>query len=117
MSGGSGRRGGARLAVVACGFAVVASAAGCASKYQKVEDSFSQTINCATARADIQKLESEKVSKTTEGAVGASYALPTTIIVGAITGTGGANYDVGSGEYNRKIDERIGDIKETCNIQ
>jgi hypothetical protein len=44
------------------------------------------------------------------------YALPTTIIMGAITGTGGAAYDVGNGDYNRKIDERIDRIRSTCNI-
>jgi hypothetical protein len=45
------------------------------------------------------------------------FALPTTIIVGSITGTAGAQYEVGTGEYNRKIDERIGDIKETCKLE
>jgi hypothetical protein len=48
--------------------------------------------------------------------VGLSYALPTTIFIGAIAGTGGAKYDVGSGEYNKKIDERIVDIRSTCRI-
>jgi len=45
-----------------------------------------------------------------------SYALPTTIIMGAITGTGGAKYDVGTGDYNRKIDERIDQIRSTCKM-
>jgi hypothetical protein len=49
--------------------------------------------------------------------VGLSYALPTTIFVGALTGAGGAKYDVGSGAYNRKIDERIADIRSTCRIR
>ncbi len=42
--------------------------------------------------------------------------MPTTIIMGAITGTGGAAYDVGNGDYNRKIDERIDRIRSTCKI-
>jgi hypothetical protein len=106
-----------RLALIACGVAVVASAAGCASKYEKVEDSFAQPINCSTARADIQDLQAEKVDKATEAAMGLKFALPTTIVLGAITGTAGAQSDVGSGEYNRKIEERIGNIKSTCNLQ
>ena len=105
----------ARLVLVACGLAVVVSA--CASRYQKVEDSFAQPINCATARADIQDLQAEKVGKATEAAEGMKFALPTTIVLGAITGTAGAQYEVGTGEYNRKIDERIGNIKSTCNLQ
>jgi hypothetical protein len=36
--------------------------------------------------------------------------------MGAIPGTGGAAYDVGNGDYNRKIDERIDRIRSTCNI-
>jgi hypothetical protein len=108
---------GARLGLIACGLAVAASAAGCASKYAKVEESFAQPINCATARADIQDLHAEKVSKATQAAEGLKFALPTTIIVGAITGTAGAQYEVGTGEYNRKIDEQIANIKSTCNLQ
>ena len=108
---------GARLTVIACGTAALSLAAGCAQKYQKVEDSFAKPINCSTARADIQWLQSNKVDKATEAVEGAKFALPTTIIVGAITGTAGAQYEVGTGEYNRKIDERIADIKETCKLQ
>ena len=106
----------ARLTLAACGMAAVILAAGCAQKYKKVEDSFAQPINCSTARADIQWLQSNKVDKATEAVEGAKFALPTTIIVGAITGTGGAQYEVGTGEYNRKIDERIANIKETCKL-
>jgi len=105
-----------RLAVLASGCAVLALASGCASKYAKVEESFAQPINCSTAQVDIQALEEDKVSKSTEAAVGLSYALPTTIIMGAITGTGGAKYDVGTGDYNRKIDERIDRIRSTCKM-
>ena len=106
-----------RSAVVVCAFAAVFLAAGCGQKYVKVYDSFEKPINCGTARADIQWLQGQKVDKTTEAVEGMKFALPTTIIVGSITGTGGAQYEVGTGEYNRKIDERIGDIKETCKLQ
>jgi hypothetical protein len=103
-----------RLAAAA--FAILVLASGCASKYAKVEESFEQPINCSTAQMDIQALEEDKVSKSTEAAAGLSYALPTTIIMGAITGTGGAKYDVGTGDYNRKIDERIDRIRSTCKM-
>ena len=106
-----------RLVLAACGLAVVVSASGCAQKYAKVEESFAQPINCSTARADIGALEADKVDKATQAAEGMKFALPTTIILGAITGTAGAEYEVGTGEYNRKIDERIANIKSTCNLQ
>ena len=104
-------------AAVACAVVAIFLAAGCGQKYVKVYDSFEKPINCSTARADIQWLESQKVDKATEGVEGMKFALPTTIIIGSITGTAGAEYEVGTGEYNRKIDERIGDIKETCKLQ
>jgi hypothetical protein len=66
--------------LVACGLAVALSASACASKYQKVEDSFAQPINCSTARADIQDLHAEKVDKATEAVEGLKFALPTTIV-------------------------------------
>ena len=106
----------ARLTAIVCALASGFFAAGCAQKYVKVYDSFEKPINCSTARADIQWLQNQKVDKATEAAEGMKFALPTTIIVGSITGTAGAQYEVGTGEYNRKIDERIGDIKETCKI-
>ena len=107
----------ARLALIACGLAVAASAVGCASKYAKVEESFSQPVNCATARADIQDLHAEKVDKATQAVEGLKFALPTTIVLGAITGTAGAQYEVGTGDYNRKIDEQIANIKSTCKLE
>ena len=105
-----------RLAVLAGGGALLILASGCASKYAKVEEGFAQPINCSTAEIDIRALEEDKASKSAEAAAGLSYALPTTIIMGAITGTGGAAYDVGNGDYNRKIDERIDRIRSTCKI-
>jgi hypothetical protein len=107
----------ARRRLIACGLVVAVSASACASKYAKVEESFSQPINCATARADIQDLHAEKVDKATQAVEGLKFALPTTIVVGAITGTAGAQYEVGTGDYNRKIDERIANIKSTCKLE
>jgi len=43
--------------------------------------------------------------------------LPTTIIIGAITGTGGATSGVSTDDYNRKIDEQIAHIKSTCKLE
>jgi len=104
------------LAVAACGL-VGFAVAGCASKYDKVEKSFAQPINCFTAREDIAQLEKDKASKSEEALAGISYALPTTIIIGAITGTGGAKSDVSTGDYNWKIDEQIENIKSKCKLE
>ncbi|HTY78514.1 MAG TPA: hypothetical protein VMI34_11910 [Candidatus Bathyarchaeia archaeon] len=106
----------APVAMVASMLVAVTLVTGCAQKYQKVEESLQQPINCSAAREDIQTLQNAKVSKTEEATAGLSYALPTTIFVGILTGTGGAKYDVGTGEFNRKIDERIAEIREQCKV-
>jgi hypothetical protein len=106
-----------RLALIACGLVIAATAAGCASKYAKVEESFAQPINCQSAQVDIAVLEDDKASKATQAAEGMKFALPTTIVMGAIMGTAGAEYEVGTGEYNRKIDERSANSKETCKLE
>ncbi len=107
---------GIRIRPIALGLVVAVSALGCASKYAKVEESFAQPIDCQSAQSDIAALEADKASKAAQAAEGMKFALPTTIIMGTITGTAGAEYEVGTGEYNRKIDERIGNIKSTCKL-
>jgi len=98
-----------RSAVVVCALAAVFFAAGCGQKYVKVYDSFEKPISCGTARSDIQWLESQKVSKTTEGVEGMKFALPTTLIAAVISprrpspfsvvGLIGALFPVGVGLY------------------
>jgi hypothetical protein len=39
------------------------------------------------------------------------------LVVGVITGVGGTKYEVATGEYNKKIDARIAEVKQTCGIQ
>ena len=39
--------------------------------------------------------------------------VPAGIVVGLVTGTTGTKYRVATREYNKKIDERIADIKRT----
>jgi len=105
-----------RWTVALAGLVAVSLVTGCGQKYQRVENNLSQPINCATARQEIQTLESQKVSKSEEAAAGLSYALPTTVFIGALTGTGGAQYEAGTGELNQKIDDRIADIREQCKV-
>jgi hypothetical protein len=66
----------ASLHLLAGSLATIALLTGCGQKYQKVQDSLSQPINCATARQEIQTLQSQKVSKGEEAAAGLSYARP-----------------------------------------
>jgi len=106
-----------RLAMVACGFAVVAIAAGCAMQQQQTLQSLNQPINCATAEGDIRVLQSEKAHVGQQIASGVSAISPAGFVMGALTGTEGTKLQVASGDYNDQIDMRIAAIRATCGVQ
>ena len=103
------------LAATVCGVAVAVLAAGCATEYKKnLANLDKPPINCFTAEGDIRVLQSEKANVAQQMAAGVAAIVPTSIVVGLLTGTEGTKAQVESGEYNRKIDARIAEIKATC---
>src|SRR5262245_27198825 len=92
------------------------SLAGCAIQEKRVEQSLTQSINCATSEGDIRVLQSEKANVGSQIAPGVTSIAPAGIVVGLVTGTAGTKLRVATGEYNQKIDERIADIKRTCGV-
>lgn len=106
------------LAALACAVALAVLGSGCAMQEKKNEANLTKPpINCFTAEGDIRVLRSEKANVVQQMAAGLAAIVPTSIVVGLVTGTEGTQAQVESGEYNRKIDERIADIKSTCGIQ
>ncbi len=107
----------ADLAVVACGVAMAALTAGCVTEYKKTEENLNKPpINCFTAEGDIRVLRSEKANVAQQMAAGLQTIVPTSIVVGLITGTSKTSAQVESGEYNRMIDARIAEIKAVCGM-
>ncbi len=71
------------LAVAACGVAMAALAAGCATDYKKTEENLNKPpINCFTAEGDIRVLQSEKANVAQQMAAGLQTIVPTSIVVG-----------------------------------
>ena len=99
-------------------FIVVAmlSLVGCALQEKRVEQGLTQPINCDIAEGDIRVLESEKAHVARQVVAGVTSIVPAGIVLGLVTGTTGTKLRVATGEYNKKIDERIGDIKRTCGV-
>src|SRR5262249_24277669 len=109
------RRAGAAAAV--CGLLAVAGMTGCATEYKKTEENLNKPpINCFTAEGDIRVLQSEKANTLQQMAAGLQTIVPTSIVVGLITGTSKTSAQVESGEYNRMIDARIAEIKSVCGL-
>jgi len=108
----------ADLIAMACGVVLALFMAGCATDYKKTEENLNKPpINCFTAEGDIRVLQSEKANVAQQMAAGLQAIIPTSIVVGLITGTSGTRAQVENGEYNRMIDARIAEIKSVCGIQ
>ena len=98
--------------LLACAFTL---AAGCASPITKQDQaSLAQPVNCATAAGDIRILQSEKAHVGKEIAAGVSAIVPISLLVNTAKGTEKANFQVGTGEYNKMIDDKIAEIKGQC---
>ena len=106
-----------RLTTVVCGFAVATLAAGCAMQEKQTMESLDQPINCATAEGDIRVLQGEKAHVAQQIVSGATAIAPAGIVLGILTGTEGTKLQVATGDYNRKIDDRIAAIQSTCQVQ
>jgi NADPH-dependent curcumin reductase CurA len=76
-----------------------------------------QPISCATAEGDIRTLEHEKTHTAQQIAEGVTALIPASIVVGIVTGTEKEKLKVGTGEYNKMIDQRISEIKQKCGIK
>ncbi|MGD9763320.1 MAG: hypothetical protein AB7V27_06380 [Candidatus Binatia bacterium] len=97
----------------------VAAAAGCAMQQKKVEQQLASPapINCDTAQGDIRVLQQEKAHVAQRIAEGATAIYPASLVVGVLTGTERTKLQVATGEYDKQIDQRIAEIKQTCGIR
>ena len=91
--------------------------AGCqSSKYEAGQRDLARPINCATAEGDIRLLLHEKAHVEDQILAGVKSILPASAVVGIVTGTEGQNVKVAIGDYNKKIDAKIAEIKEECGL-
>ncbi len=95
---------------------VVMLLTACVKDEQRVEQEMKQPVNCATAAGDIRTLEQEKSHVAQQVATGVTAITPAGIVMGIVTGTEGTKLRVATGEYNKKIDQRIAEIKRICGL-
>jgi len=99
---------------------LLALVAGCSSQApvpeKQVQASLAQPIDCSTAQADIKTLTSEKARTDQEIENGASSIIPIGAVAHLLGGSEKESFEIGTGEYNRKLDARIAEIKRQCNI-
>ena len=92
--------------------------AGCSSPNTKqAQSDMAKSVNCATAQADIKALNSEKARTSQEIESGASSIIPLGAVAHLVGGSEKESLEVGTGEYNKKLDAKIAEIQKQCNIK
>tara|TARA_R110002073_G_scaffold276650_1_gene440603 strand:+ start:123 stop:452 length:330 start_codon:yes stop_codon:yes gene_type:complete len=103
------------------GLVAVALLAGCSSQApapeKEVQANLSKSVDCSTAQADIKTLNSEKARTSQEIADGAGSIIPIGAVAHMFGGSEKESFEIGTGEYNKKLDAKIAEIKKQCNIQ
>ena len=100
---------------------LLALVTGCSSNApapeKQVQASLDKPVDCSTAQADIQLLNSEKARTSQEIEDGASSIIPIGAVAHLFGGSEKESYEIGTGEYNKKLDKKIAEIKQQCNIE
>ena len=93
---------------------------GCASSapapQKEVQANLAKAVDCSTATADIKALTSEKARTSQEIKAGASSIIPVGAVAHLVGGSEKESFEVGTGEYNKKLDAKIAEIKQQCSI-
>jgi hypothetical protein len=100
-----------------CVLGVAAFVGGCAAQYKKTEGRVAEMpVNCDTSEGDIRELENEKTNVAQQAAAGVTMVFPVGLVVGLVQGTQGTKWRVTTGEYNKALDAKIAEIKQTCHM-
>jgi hypothetical protein len=101
-------------------FAIVLLA-GCSTSapapQKEVQANLAKSVDCSTAAADIKTLTSEKARTSQEIEAGAGSIIPVGAVAHMFGGSEKESFSIGTGEYNKKLDTKIAEIKQQCNIQ
>ena len=98
-----------------CALGMMAFVSGCATEYKKNEQKVAeQKVDCRTAEADLRVLNEEKANVATQIGLGVSMIMPIGLVVGLVQGTEGTKWRVATGDYNKALDAKIAEIKNTC---
>jgi len=105
---------------LAPGLIALALLAGCASQApapeKDVQANLAKAVDCSTAQADIKTLNSEKARTSQEVENGASAIVPLGAVAHMFGGSEKESLEIGTGEYNKKLDAKIAEIQSQCNI-
>ena len=92
--------------------------AACSAPISKqAKEDLAKSVDCSTAKEDIRTLENEKASVAKMAKDGVTSVVPVGAAIGILTFTEKEKLEVSTGVYNKKIDEKIAEIKRECGIE
>ena len=74
------------------------------------------SVDCANAPAGLERLRHEKASTLERMAKAATSIMPIGLVLHTMMGTESKDLTMATGEYNKKIDEKIIAIMKKCNV-
>ncbi len=88
---------------------------------QQAKQLKAKPIVCADAKQDIAALKAEKASVLKQVGAGARFVIPVAVVVNIFQEGSGSpivkdRAAVASGDYNKAIEAKIGEIRATCNV-
>jgi len=105
------------FAVGICAFLLVAGCAYTDPIPDKAKQDLQKPIDCATAQADIQVLQSEKASASQQAKSGIKMVVPAAAARSILHRDYLESGKVAIGDYNAEIDAKVSKIKSACGIQ
>tara|TARA_R110001599_G_scaffold353821_1_gene599106 strand:- start:26864 stop:27196 length:333 start_codon:yes stop_codon:yes gene_type:complete len=103
--------------VVLLALTVAACSSQAPAPEKQVQANLAKSVDCTTAAADIKTLTSEKARTSQEIADGAGSIIPIGAVAHMFGGSESESFEIGTGEYNKKLDAKIADIQKQCNIK
>jgi len=98
-------------------FALAGCAAQAPAPEKQVQANLAKSVDCSTAAADIKTLNSEKARTSQEIEDGAGSIIPIGAVAHLFGGSEKESIEIGTGEYNKKLDAKIAEIQKQCNIK
>lgn len=103
------------------GLLALALLAGCSAQApapeKDVQANLAKPIDCSTAQDSIKLLTSEKARTSQEIEDGAGSIIPIGAVAHLFGRSEKESLEIGTGEYNRKLDAKIAEIKQQCDIK
>lgn len=90
---------------------------GCVAQDKELKATTAAPVNCATAQGDLKVLRSEKADTGKKIAAGVSAVFPIGLVANTVVGTEGTEFKIATGEYNKLIDKKIGEIQQECGVK